>query len=255
MNNRVTYSMYQSFQRLGCSVMRFNFRGVGRSQGRYDGGIGEIGDAAAALDWMQAVNPNHGGLWIAGYSFGAFIGMQLLMRRPEISGWVSVAPPANHYDFGFLAPCPCGGLMIHGDADELVPEIAVRKLVDKLNTQKGVSVDYRMFEGADHVFAEHCREGVRGDRGLSAASRSPGGRWRWRRIRPVGARDGLSGIDTHRAPPVSHRSPRPARAPAPAASRGAAVPVAAEHARRSALTRRHSRSAAARRRPPRSAAP
>ena len=68
MNNRVTYSMYQSFQRLGCSVMRFNFRGVGRSQGRYDGGIGEIGDAAAALDWMQAVNPNHGGLWIAGYS-------------------------------------------------------------------------------------------------------------------------------------------------------------------------------------------
>ena len=86
MNNRITYAMYQSFQRLGCSVMRFNFRGVGRSQGRYDGGIGEIGDAAAALDWMQVVNPNHGGLWIAGYSFGAFIGMQLLMRRPEISG-------------------------------------------------------------------------------------------------------------------------------------------------------------------------
>jgi len=136
MNNRITYAMYQSFQRLGCSVMRFNFRGVGRSQGRYDGGIGEIGDAAAALDWMQAVNPSHGGLWIAGYSFGAFIGMQLLMRRPEISGWVSVAPPASHYDFGFLAPCPCGGLMIHGDADELVPESSVRKLVDKLTRKK-----------------------------------------------------------------------------------------------------------------------
>ena len=130
MNNRITYATYQSFQRLGCSVMRFNFRGVGRSQGRYDGGIGEIGDAAAALDWMQAVNPNSAGLWIAGYSFGAFIGMQLLMRRPEISGWVSVAPPANHYDFGFLAPCPCGGLMIQGDNDDLVPEPAVRKLVD-----------------------------------------------------------------------------------------------------------------------------
>jgi alpha/beta superfamily hydrolase len=96
MNNRVAYTMYQSFQKLGFSVMRFNFRGVGRSQGRYDGGIGEISDAAAALDWMQAVNPNHGGLWISGYSFGAFVGMQLLMRRPEVSGWVSVAPPANH---------------------------------------------------------------------------------------------------------------------------------------------------------------
>ena len=164
MNNRITYSMYQAFQRLGCSVMRFNFRGVGRSQGRYDGGIGEISDAAAALDWMQAVNPNSGGLWIAGYSFGAFIGMQLLMRRPEISGWVSVAPPANHYDFGFLAPCPCGGLMIHGDADELVPEPAVRKLVDKLNTQKGVHVDYRVVPGCGPCVRQPCRCDRRGGR-------------------------------------------------------------------------------------------
>jgi len=156
MNNRITFTMYQTFQNLGFSVMRFNFRGVGRSLGRYDGGTGEIGDAAAALDWMQMVNPSSGGLWIAGYSFGAFIGLQLLMRRPEISGWVSVAPPANHYDFGFLAPCPCGGLLLHGDSDELVPEPAVKKLVDKLNTQKGVTVDYRIFEGADHIFANHA---------------------------------------------------------------------------------------------------
>ena len=156
MNNRIAYTMYQSFQRMGFSVMRFNFRGVGRSQGRYDGGMGEIGDAAAALDWMQTVNPGAGGLWMAGYQFGAFVGMQLLMRRPEISGWISVAPPASHYDFGFLAPCPCGGLLLHGDADELVPEPAVRKLVDKLNTQKGVQVDYRVYAGADHVFASHA---------------------------------------------------------------------------------------------------
>ena len=156
MNNRITYSMYRTFEKLGFSTMRFNFRGVGRSQGRYDGGIGEISDAAGALDWMQMVNPNSGGLWIAGYSFGAFVGMQLLMRRPEISGWISVAPPASHYDFGFLAPCPCGGLMIAGDKDELAPEPAIRKLVDKLHTQKGVVVDYRVFKGADHVFASHA---------------------------------------------------------------------------------------------------
>jgi alpha/beta superfamily hydrolase len=156
MNNAPTVQLYRCFMKRGFATLRFNFRGVGRSQGRYDGGIGEIGDAAAALDWMQAVNPNSGGLWIAGYSFGAFIGMQLLMRRPEISGWVSVAPPANHYDFGFLAPCPTGGLMLHGDSDELVPEPAVKKLVDKLNTQKGVQVDYRIVPGADHVFASHA---------------------------------------------------------------------------------------------------
>lgn len=156
MNNRITYTMYRTFQKMGFSVMRYNSRGVGRSQGRYDGGIGEIADAAAALDWMQAINPNAGTLWIAGYSFGAFVGMQLLMRRPEITGWISVAPPANHYDFGFLAPCPCGGLMIAGDNDVLVPEPSVRKLVEKLNAQKGVEVDYRIFSGADHVFANHA---------------------------------------------------------------------------------------------------
>ncbi len=156
MNNRITYSMYQVYQRLGFSVMRFNFRGVGRSQSKFDGGMGEINDAAAALDWMQALNPGHGGLWISGYSFGSFVGMQLLMRRPEVSGWVSVGLPAAGYDFGFLAPCPCSGLMIHGDADEMVPENSVRKLVDKLNLQKGIAIDYRVFEGADHVFANHA---------------------------------------------------------------------------------------------------
>ena len=158
MNNRITFNMYQVFQKLGFSVMRFNFRGVGRSQSKFDGGMGEINDAAAALDWMQALNPGHGGLWIAGYSFGAFVGMQLLMRRPEVSGWVSVALPAVGYDFGFLAPCPTGGLIIHGDTDEMVPEPTVRKLVDKLNQQKGVAIDYRVFEGADHVFANYSEK-------------------------------------------------------------------------------------------------
>ncbi|MCP9319218.1 alpha/beta hydrolase [Acetobacter persici] len=156
MNNRITYAMYRSFEKMGFSVMRYNSRGVGRSQGRYDGGIGEISDAAAALDWMQMVNPNASGLWIAGYSFGAFVGMQLLMRRPEITGWISVAPPATYYDFGFLAPCPCGGLMIAGGKDDMAPEPAIHKLVDKLNTQKGVTVDYRVFPDADHIFAKQA---------------------------------------------------------------------------------------------------
>ena len=154
MNNRITYALYRSFEKMGFSVMRYNSRGVGRSQGRFDGGIGEISDAAAALDWMQMVNPNASGLWIAGYSFGAFVGMQLLMRRPEITGWISIAPPAAHYDFGFLAPCPCSGLMIAGGKDDMAPEPAIRKLVDKLNTQKGVSVDYRVYPDADHIFAK-----------------------------------------------------------------------------------------------------
>src|SRR3546814_133758 len=106
MNDRITQALYKTFQRRGFATLRFNFRGVGRSQGTFDNGVGELSDAAAALDWVQSFHPEAQTTWIAGFSFGAWIGMQLLMRRPEIRGFISVAPPANMYDFTFLAPCP-----------------------------------------------------------------------------------------------------------------------------------------------------
>ena len=84
MNNKVVFSIYQNFVRRGFSTLRFNFRGVGRSQGVFDNGQGELSDAAAALDWMQTHNPNSQTCWTAGFSFGAWISMQLMMRRPEI---------------------------------------------------------------------------------------------------------------------------------------------------------------------------
>lgn len=158
MNNKVVYSLYQSFVRQGFAVLRFNFRGVGRSQGRFDNGQGELSDAASALDWMQAQNPNAADCWIAGFSFGAWIAMQLMMRRPEISGFISVAPPASMHDFSFLAPCPASGLIVHGDKDEVVPIAAVGKLAQKLGNQKNIKVDYRIVEGADHFFTDRIDE-------------------------------------------------------------------------------------------------
>lgn len=155
MNNKVVYALYQSFVRRGFSSLRFNFRGVGRSQGRFDNGQGELSDAASALDWLQGQNPNAVDCWIAGFSFGAWISMQLMMRRPEIGGFISVAPPANFYDFTFLAPCPASGMIVHGDADELVPPAAVSKLSHKLASQKNIKIDYRVVPGADHFFSQH----------------------------------------------------------------------------------------------------
>ncbi|PZP56198.1 MAG: alpha/beta hydrolase [Micavibrio aeruginosavorus] len=155
MNHKIPYTLYQTFVAQGFSTLRFNFRGVGMSQGIYDKGEGELSDAAAALDWMQALNINAPYVWIAGYNFGAWIGMQLLMRRPEIKGFVSVCPPANEIDFSFLAPCPQSGLIIQGNKDNIVPEPAVSKLVEKLNAQKGISVDYRVIDGANHFYNEH----------------------------------------------------------------------------------------------------
>ena len=128
MNNQVVYALYYMFVERGFSVLRFNFRGVGRSQGYFDNGPGELADAASALDWLQLQNPDSRSCWIAGVSFGTWIAMQLLMRRPEIDGFVCVAPPANLYDFSFLAPCPSSGLMVNGDKDRVVPSASIGEL-------------------------------------------------------------------------------------------------------------------------------
>jgi alpha/beta superfamily hydrolase len=152
MNNRVVYEMFYAFQRKGFSVLRFNFRGAGRSQGEFDSGIGELADAASALDWLQAMNPTANECWIAGFSFGAWIGMQLLMRRPEIHGFISVSPPANMYDFTFLAPCPSSGLIVTGRSDMVAPEPDVAKLVQRLSAQRGIKITYSIIDEANHFF-------------------------------------------------------------------------------------------------------
>jgi len=154
MHNKVVYTLNLAFQKAGFSTLRFNFRGVGRSQGSYGRGEGELQDAASALDWIQQNLPNSRGCWIAGFSFGAWIGMQLLMRRPEIDRFISVAPPANIFDFSFLAPCPSSGLIVQGDKDEIVPEESVLKLSEKLAKQKDIIVDFRVIKGANHFFAD-----------------------------------------------------------------------------------------------------
>ncbi|OSZ69259.1 alpha/beta hydrolase [Sphingomonas sp. IBVSS1] len=154
MNHPIVLALYQSFVKRGFATLRFNFRGVGRSQGTFDNGIGELSDAASALDWLQQFNPEAQTTWVGGFSFGAWIGMQLLMRRPEIKGFISIAPPANMYDFSFLAPCPSSGIIIDGEADEVVPTSAVQKLVDKLKTQKHITIHHSTIPGANHFFAQ-----------------------------------------------------------------------------------------------------
>jgi alpha/beta superfamily hydrolase len=155
MNNRAVYELYNMFLRRGFSVLRFNFRGVGRSVGEYDQGQGELADAATALDFLQQLNPNAPFAWVAGFSFGSWIGMQLLMRRPEIVGFISVSASANLFDFTFLAPCPSSGIVIHGEADKVCPPDDTRIMVDRTRTQKGRKVEFQVIPGADHFFEAH----------------------------------------------------------------------------------------------------
>ena len=158
MNNKVAYHLYHGFARNGFSVLRFNFRGVGRSQGKFDNGAGELSDAAAALDWLQIQNPNASTYWMGGFSFGSWIGMQLLMRRPEIQGFICVSPPAGSYDFNFLSPCPASGMIVQGNQDSIVLENDVAKLVEKLSRQKNTEIDYQVIMGADHFFRNRMDE-------------------------------------------------------------------------------------------------
>lgn len=158
MNNQIIYNLFYMFKERNFTVLRFNFRGVGRSQGEFDHGQGELADAASALDWLQAVHPEARGCWIAGFSFGAWIGMQLLMRRPEVEGFISVAPPANVHDFSFLAPCPSSGLIVHGDRDRVAIPKDTQTLVDKLKLQKGIVIDHTIVSGANHFFEGQVEE-------------------------------------------------------------------------------------------------
>ena len=148
MSNKVVYALFSCF----------NFRGVGRSQGQFEDGPGELSDATVALDWLQSVNPEARQCWIAGYSFGAWVGLQLLMRRPDINNFVAVSPPANEKDFSFLAPCPTSGLIVQGGQDEIVTPSVVAALAKRLNGQRSVEVDFAMIEDGDHMYNGHLTD-------------------------------------------------------------------------------------------------
>jgi len=158
MNNKVVYSLFSCFKDLGFSVLRFNFRSVGRSQGQFEDGPGELSDATIALDWLQHNNPDSRQCWIAGYSFGAWIALQLLMRRPDINNFIAVSPPANEKDFTFLAPCPTSGLIIQGGADEIVNPRQVASLAKHLNMQRNIDVGFAMVEEGDHMYNNHLTD-------------------------------------------------------------------------------------------------
>ena len=154
MNNRVVVDTFNIFIENNFSVCRVNFRGVGKSDGEFDNGQGELADAAASLDWLERENFDNSQCWVAGFSFGSLIAMQLLMRRPEINRFVAISPQPNVYDFTFLSPCPASGLMIYGNKDELVPLDNMNELSTRLSAQRGIKVEFQSVLNANHFFTK-----------------------------------------------------------------------------------------------------
>jgi uncharacterized protein len=118
MSNKVVTTVARAFRRLGADAVRFNFRGVGRSTGAYAGGVGERDDALAVVAWVRARWPDRP-LYLGGFSFGAAIAATIA-ARVEPAGLVTVAPPVDRLREGFVAP-RCRWLLVHGEADEVVP--------------------------------------------------------------------------------------------------------------------------------------
>ena len=152
MNNKIVQLTYNIFLENGFSVIKLNFRGVGKSDGVFDNGQGELSDAAAALDWIERENLDYSQCWVSGFSFGALICMQLIMRRPEVNNFIAISPQPNVYDFSFLAPCPTSGLVVYSNVDELVTQESIEELNNRIKSQKGVEVLFTQVENANHFF-------------------------------------------------------------------------------------------------------
>lgn len=155
MDNPVVEHLCDLFAARGASTLRFNFRGVGASEGWFDRGVGELSDAERALDWLQAQRPQASSVWVAGYSFGSWIAAQLVAARPGIAGLVLASPPANHFDYGVLARVRTPGLVLQGGRDAIAPAAEVERLLAELKGSGGPALDYALVEDADHFWFTH----------------------------------------------------------------------------------------------------
>ena len=158
MNNRIVYEAYNCFYKNNFSVIRINFRGVDKSDGVFDNGQGELSDAAAALDWIEKENPGYSQCWVSGFSFGALICMQLIMRRPEVNKFITISPQPNLYDFTFLSPCPISGIIIYGKNAELVQIDSILNLKKRLSIQKNIDVKFESISNANHFYKNKEKE-------------------------------------------------------------------------------------------------
>jgi alpha/beta superfamily hydrolase len=146
MQNKVTHMLARSFRELGAAALRFNFRGVGGSEGEFDKARGETGDAQAAIAWMRERYPGLP-LWLGGFSFGAQIAIQAAPRaQPD---WlVTVAPPVQRFGGARPARPDCPWLLIQGMADEVVDATEVERWAASMQPPPSLV----MLPGVDHFF-------------------------------------------------------------------------------------------------------
>jgi alpha/beta superfamily hydrolase len=147
MHTKAVYQASKALARIGVPSLRFNFRGVGSSRGAHDGGIGEMDDFRAALDFMAARYPG-APLWAAGFSFGSWVAWNVALDDARVHLLLGIALPVNRFDFSPAHASTKATFLIHGERDESIPVRAIRKFYAELHEPKELVV----IEGADHLF-------------------------------------------------------------------------------------------------------
>jgi alpha/beta superfamily hydrolase len=147
MHTKVVYQAAKALSRIGCAVLRFNFRGAGASAGAFSNGQGEMDDFRAALDYMQE---QYRGveMWAAGMSFGSWIALTVGAEDPRVSTLIGICPPLKRYDFEPVARSTKPKFLIQGERDEVCPLKDMREFYARAAEPKELVV----IDAADHLF-------------------------------------------------------------------------------------------------------
>ena len=147
MHNKVVYQAAKSIDSLGIPVLRFNFRGAGRSAGEHERGHGELGDVRAALDFLSSEFPSKPVL-VSGFSFGCWVGLRVGCSDDRVTELIGLGTPVNTTDFSFLRDCPKPKLFVHGANDQYGEISKVEKLVESMRGERKLII----VNQADHFF-------------------------------------------------------------------------------------------------------
>ena len=153
MHNKVVFRIARVFQEAGFAVLRFNFRGTGRSAGTHDDGRGEQDDLRAAITFIEQQYEG-AKIWLAGFSFGSAVMLRAACSDGRIRALVAAGAPVSKYDFSHLVHCDRPKLFVQGALDEYGPPAELTRFVDKLDEPKTLKI----IAGADHFFEGHLDE-------------------------------------------------------------------------------------------------
>ncbi len=153
MHTKVVFQSTKALARIGCVVLRFNFRGVGRSAGTWDKGVGELSDYRAAIDYMASAYPGLQ-IWAAGFSFGSYVAMTAGADDDRVCALIGIAPPVDRYEFATVRQSIKPKFIVHGEEDELISLKLVRQFYATLPEPK----EFVQIDRANHLFDGQASE-------------------------------------------------------------------------------------------------